>query len=76
MEIVDLQDVRLLSIAMVDMDDMEVEPFREKIVQKVDRSAAYAARYVAKNIVAAGLADRCEVQVSYAIELQDQFLLM
>jgi S-adenosylmethionine synthetase len=34
---------------------------------KVDRSAAYAARYVAKNIVAAGLADRCELQVSYAI---------
>src|SRR4026209_2914847 len=34
---------------------------------KVDRSAAYAARYVAKNLVAAGLADRCEVQVSYAI---------
>jgi S-adenosylmethionine synthetase len=33
----------------------------------VDRSAAYATRYVAKNIVAAGLADRCEVQVSYAI---------
>jgi S-adenosylmethionine synthetase len=33
----------------------------------VDRSAAYAARYVAKNIVAAGLADRCEIQVSYAI---------
>jgi S-adenosylmethionine synthetase len=33
----------------------------------VDRSAAYAARYVAKNIVAAGIADRCEVQVSYAI---------
>jgi S-adenosylmethionine synthetase len=33
----------------------------------VDRSAAYAARYVTKNIVAAGLADRCEVQVSYAI---------
>src|SRR4029077_9459256 len=34
---------------------------------KVDRSAAYAARYVAKNIVAAGLADRCEVQLAYAI---------
>ncbi|MGD8999982.1 MAG: methionine adenosyltransferase domain-containing protein, partial [Granulosicoccaceae bacterium] len=34
---------------------------------KVDRSAAYATRYVAKNIVAAGLADRCEIQVSYAI---------
>ncbi|HCM2197950.1 TPA: methionine adenosyltransferase domain-containing protein, partial [Aeromonas hydrophila] len=33
----------------------------------VDRSAAYAARYVAKNIVAAGLADRCEIQISYAI---------
>ena len=33
----------------------------------MDRSAAYAARYVAKNIVAAGIADRCEVQVSYAI---------
>jgi S-adenosylmethionine synthetase len=33
----------------------------------VDRSAAYAARYVAKNVVAAGLADRCEVQVAYAI---------
>ena len=34
---------------------------------KVDRSAAYAARYVAKNMVAAGLADKCEVQLSYAI---------
>src|SRR5207245_9160763 len=34
---------------------------------KVDRSAAYAARYVAKNIVAAGLADRCELNVAYAI---------
>ena len=34
---------------------------------KVDRSAAYAARYVAKNIVAAGLADQCEIQLSYAI---------
>ena len=34
---------------------------------KVDRSGAYAARYVAKNIVAAGLADRCEVQLAYAI---------
>lgn len=34
---------------------------------KVDRSAAYAARYVAKNIVAAGLADKCEIQLSYAI---------
>ncbi|MDB4021799.1 methionine adenosyltransferase [Litorivicinus sp.] len=41
--------------------------FSGKDPSKVDRSAAYAARYVAKNIVSAGLADRCEVQVSYAI---------
>ncbi len=41
--------------------------FSGKDPSKVDRSAAYMARYVAKNIVAAGLADRCEVQVSYAI---------
>jgi S-adenosylmethionine synthetase len=41
--------------------------FSGKDPSKVDRSAAYAARHVAKNLVAAGLADRCEVQVSYAI---------
>ncbi|MEY3219928.1 MAG: hypothetical protein RIT27_1285 [Pseudomonadota bacterium] len=41
--------------------------FSGKDPTKVDRSAAYACRYVAKNIVAAGLADRCEIQVSYAI---------
>ena len=41
--------------------------FSGKDPSKVDRSAAYAARYVAKNIVAAGLADRCELQLSYAI---------
>jgi S-adenosylmethionine synthetase len=41
--------------------------FSGKDPSKVDRSAAYAARYVAKNIVAAGLADRCEIQISYAI---------
>ena len=41
--------------------------FSGKDPSKVDRSAAYAARYVAKNIVASGLADRCEIQVSYAI---------
>ena len=40
--------------------------FSGKDPSKVDRSAAYAARYVAKNIVAAGLADRCEIQISYA----------
>ena len=41
--------------------------FSGKDPSKVDRSAAYAVRYVAKNIVAAGIADRCEVQISYAI---------
>jgi S-adenosylmethionine synthetase len=41
--------------------------FSGKDPSKVDRSAAYAARYVAKNVVASGLADRCEIQVSYAI---------
>jgi S-adenosylmethionine synthetase len=41
--------------------------FSGKDPSKVDRSAAYAGRYVAKNVVAAGLADRCEIQLSYAI---------
>ncbi len=41
--------------------------FSGKDCTKVDRSAAYAARYIAKNVVAAGLADRCEIQLSYAI---------
>ena len=41
--------------------------FSGKDPSKVDRSAAYAARYVAKNLVAAGIADKCEIQVSYAI---------
>lgn len=45
--------------------------FSGKDPSKVDRSAAYAGRYVAKNIVAAGLADRCEIQVSYAIGVAD-----
>ena len=45
--------------------------FSGKDPSKVDRSAAYAARYVAKNIVAAGLADRCEVQLAYAIGVAD-----
>ena len=45
--------------------------FSGKDPSKVDRSAAYAARYVAKNIVAAGLAERCEVQVSYAIGIAE-----
>ena len=45
--------------------------FSGKDPSKVDRSAAYAARWVAKNVVAAGLADRCEVQLSYAIGVAD-----
>ena len=45
--------------------------FSGKDPSKVDRSAAYACRYIAKNIVAAGLADRCEVQLSYAIGVAD-----
>lgn len=45
--------------------------FSGKDPSKVDRSAAYAGRYVAKNIVAAGLADKCEVQVSYAIGIAE-----
>ena len=51
---------------MEDMPATEEEPFQEGR-QKVDRSAAYAARYVAKNVVAAGLAKACEVQLAYAI---------
>ncbi len=47
--------------------------FSGKDPTKVDRSAAYAARYVAKNIVAAGLADKCEVQLSYAIGVAHPF---
>lgn len=45
--------------------------FSGKDASKVDRSAAYASRYVAKNIVAAGLAERCEIQVSYAIGIAE-----
>jgi S-adenosylmethionine synthetase len=45
--------------------------FSGKDPTKVDRSAAYMARYVAKNIVAAGLADRCQVQLAYAIGVAD-----
>ncbi|MDW6001918.1 methionine adenosyltransferase [Vibrio mangrovi] len=50
--------------------------FSGKDPSKVDRSAAYAARYVAKNIVAAGLADRCEIQLSYAIGVADPTSIM
>ena len=50
--------------------------FSGKDCTKVDRSAAYAARYVAKNIVAAGLADRCEIQLSYAIGVAEPTSVM
>jgi S-adenosylmethionine synthetase len=50
--------------------------FSGKDPSKVDRSAAYAARYVAKNIVAAGLAERCELQVSYAIGVAEPTSIM
>ena len=50
--------------------------FSGKDPTKVDRSAAYAARHVAKNIVAAGLAERCEVQISYAIGVVEPTSIM
>jgi len=50
--------------------------FSGKDPSKVDRSAAYAGRYVAKNVVAAGLADKCEIQVSYAIGVAEPTSIM
>jgi S-adenosylmethionine synthetase len=50
--------------------------FSGKDPSKVDRSGAYMARYVAKNIVAAGLADQCEVQISYAISIAQPVSVM
>jgi S-adenosylmethionine synthetase len=50
--------------------------FSGKDPTKVDRSAAYAARYVAKNVVAAGLADRCQIQVAYAIGVARPFSIL
>ena len=49
--------------------------FSGKDPSKVDRSAAYAARYLAKNVVAAGLAERCTIQVAYAIGVADPMSL-
>ena len=46
---------------------MEAELFLVKIQQKLDRSAAYVSRYLAKNIVSSGLTDKCLIQLSYAI---------
>jgi len=50
--------------------------FSGKDCTKVDRSAAYAARYVAKNVVAAGLADKCEIQLAYAIGVAEPVSIM
>jgi S-adenosylmethionine synthetase len=50
--------------------------FSGKDCTKVDRSAAYAARYVAKNVVAAGLADKCEIQLAYAIGMAHPVSIM
>jgi S-adenosylmethionine synthetase len=50
--------------------------FSGKDPSKVDRSAAYMGRYIAKNVVAAGLASRCEVQVAYAIGVADPVSVM
>ena len=50
--------------------------FSGKDPTKVDRSAAYATRYLAKNVVAAGLADRCTIQVAYAIGVADPMSLL
>ena len=50
---------------------MAAAPSRARISTKVDRSAAYAARYLAKNVVAAGLAERCTIQLAYAIGVSD-----
>ena len=53
------------------MQGMEEDVFQEKTPSKVDRSAAYAARYMAKNIVASGIAEKCEIQLSYAIGIAE-----
>src|SRR5262249_36146910 len=50
--------------------------FSGKAPTKVDRSAAYAARYLAKNVVAAGLADKCTIQIAYAIGVADPMSLL
>jgi S-adenosylmethionine synthetase len=50
--------------------------FSGKDPTKVDRSAAYAARYLAKNVVAAGLAERCTIQIAYAIGVADPMSLL
>jgi S-adenosylmethionine synthetase len=56
--------------------DMEEEHFQERILQKVDRSACYMARYIAKNIVSSGLASKCEVQLAYAIGVAEPVSIM
>ena len=59
---------------MVDGQNMAEGLFQEKIQQKVDRSACYMARYMAKNIVASGLLNNCEIQLAYAEKQENQNL--
>ena len=61
---------------MVEWQDMEAEHFLAKDPSKVDRSAAYAGRYIAKNVVAAGLAEKCEIKFLMLLELQNQLQLV
>jgi len=58
---------KIIVDSYVGMDATAAAHSAAKTRTKVDRSAAYAARWAAKNIVAAGLAERCEIQVAYAI---------
>ncbi len=76
MEIPASPDVRSLLILTEEWRVTAAELSREKDCTKVDRSAAYAARYVAKNIVAAGLAKKCEIQLSYAIGVAEPTSIM
>ena len=65
----------MLTLTVAWVDTAEARSL-EKTHQKWTRSAAYATRHVAKNIIAAGLADRCEVQISYAIGIAEPISIM
>ena len=73
-------DLSLLFSVSVDSVRLEIGfgggAFSGKDPTKVDRSAAYAARYLAKNVVAAGLAERCTIQIAYAIGVADPMSLL
>jgi S-adenosylmethionine synthetase len=71
-----LADLQPDSKSQVTVKYVDGKPVGCKDATKVDRSAAYAARYLAKNVVAAGLADRCTIQVAYAIGVADPMSLL